>query len=127
MIVLKLIGVAVLCAAAVLAVAVYDLGWNGGALSYRLLGRDTLIASCTPPLRADLVGRGFSPVDLEFGDAPSISSVAGLLGQSRRFSGSFTFFDGNGGPRIDGQLLCTVRGSAVNVELDLDQLPRRVT
>ena len=126
-IVLKLIGAVALGLGVVLAIVVYDVGWNGGALFYRFAGRASLEAACTPPLRADLLGRGFSPVELVFGDTPSIASVAGSFGRSRSLAETFTFVDGDAGPRVDGRMLCTLRGNEVKVDLKLDELPRRVT
>ena len=124
---LKLVGAAMVGALLLAALAVYDLGWNGSALFYRVVGRDSLVEACTRPLRENLVGRGFSPVDLDFGASPSIASASGPFGRSKTLSGSFTFSDGHNGPRVDGRIACTVSGPAVEVDVEVETLPRRVT
>lgn len=124
---LKLIGVAVLAAAVILGVAVWDLARNGGGLFLALAGRDSLVRDCTPVLTQNLIGRGFSPVDLAFGDSPAITSVGGSFGRARSLTGTFSFSDGDNGPRVDGRALCKVSGPSVDVDVEVDSLPRRVT
>ena len=125
--ILKLVAAAVLGLLVLCGVAVYDLTWNDGALFFRLSGREALVSACTRPLEANLTSRGFSPVDLVLGEAPSISALAGAFGHRKNLADSFTFSDGQSGPRIDGRVRCTVSGSDVKVEVDVDELPRRVT
>ena len=124
---LRVFGVALLLVLAGAAALVWDIGWNGGAMLSRLAGRDALVEACTPPLRRELTQRGFTPVDIAFGETSGFGVVSGSFGKRRSFESSFTFTDGQQGPRVDGEMLCSVEGSAISVELELDALPRRVT
>jgi hypothetical protein len=124
---LGLIGIALVAVAAIAASAVWDLGWNGGAMLSRLAGRDALVQACTSPLRRELTQRGFTPVDITFGDMSGFSVTSGTFGRARSLASSFTFTDGQQGPRVDGRLVCTLEGSAASVALEVDELPRRVT
>jgi hypothetical protein len=123
---IKLAGAAVLVACLALGLVVWDLGWNGGALLARLSGRDALVRDCTPPLQRKLAQEGFTPVDLAFGDISAFGAVSGSFGRSRSLASAFTFTDGDDGPRIDGRFVCTV-GQTVTIQVEVDQLPRRVT
>ena len=124
---LKLIGAAILAAVLLLGFAVWDLTRNGGSLILALAGRDTLVRDCTPVLQQNLIGRGFSPVDLAFGGSPTITSVGGSFGRVRSLAGTFTFSDGDNGPRVDGRALCRNNGTTIEVDVEVNELPRRVT
>lgn len=124
---LKLIGGFVLVVAVVLGVGLWDLMANGGRIFYRLAGRDFLLQDCAPPLRANLIGKGFSPVDITFDEGPSIRFSASSFQRTRTLASAFSFSDGQDGPRVDGRLVCTVAGPTVQVEVDVDELPHRVT
>ena len=124
---LKLIGGFVLLVVVVLGVGLWDVVANGSRLFYRMAGRDTLLQDCTPPLKVNLIGKGFSPLDITFDNGPSIRFATGSLRSSRTFADAFSFSDGQDGPRVDGRLVCTVAGPSVRVEVDVDQLPHRVT
>ena len=127
MFLLKLIGAASLAVIVCLGIAAYDLVWNGGTLFYRFAGRDALVQACTPPLRENLVGKGFSPVDLAFGETPALSTVSGTFGQTKSLADAFTFSDGQDGLRVDGRVFCRISGRSVEVEVEVDSLPRRTT
>lgn len=124
---LKLIGAAILVGIVCIGLFAYDLFWNGGALFYRFAGRDALVEACTPPLRENLIGKGFTPVDLAFGPTPALSTVSGPFGQTKSLADAFTFSDGHEGLRVDGRVLCRLSGRSVEVEVEVDSLPRRVT
>ena len=126
-IVLRLLGLAIFAIVLAGAGAIWDQGWNGGALLSRLAGRDALVQACTPPLRRELSRRGFTPLDIELGEASVVRFASGSFGRRRSLAGSFTFTDGQDGPRVDGRILCTVEGSAASIEIELDSAPRRLT
>lgn len=123
--VLKILGALLLLGLLAVAALVYDAGWNGGRLVATVLGRDRLMAQCLPAVRTSLAGRGFTPIDVELSEPISIALELGIFGRSRVMSGPFTFSDGPNGPRVDGQLVCHVRGTAVDVDVAVDGLPLR--
>ena len=106
---------------------VADAVWNRSGLLSAAVGRDALIEGCTPATRESLVGKGFSPTDLVFGDQPSIGVNYGAGQASRSLDAPITFSDGANGPVVNGHVACLVRGRSVTAEVDVDDLPRRVT
>ena len=115
--------------AAVLAVPVllaaafgYDTFFNGRRMTYALLGRDGVVAACTPALTARLREAGFQPYDLEFGSTPDLAVATGV---GKRLKGPFTFQDGAIGVRVDGIVACVVDGPRVTVDFRTSAAPVR--
>jgi hypothetical protein len=127
MIIFKIIGAAILLGVLLLAGFFADAVWNGSRIFYAAMGRDRLVSDCTPLTKESLIGKGFSPTDLSFGERPSISFTSGSFGQSKTLSDDFTFSDGPDGQRVDGGVVCTVVGKTVKVEVHVDSLPQRAT
>ena len=123
----KLIGLVALVAIAAGVVFAADMVWNESRLFYAAVGRDALVRDCTPGTKEALIGKGFSPIDLSFESRPSIGVSYGTEGRVRTFRSAFTFSDGQGGLRIDGRLACMVHGHDIQVDVDVDSLPRRLT
>ena len=101
-----------------------DVALDGGRLISALLGRDRLIAACSPALVDKLKGAGFQPGEVMFGDSPDIA-VSTLTGRS--FRDTFTFTDGAAETRVDGIMACILSGTAVTVEFRTSRTPVRAT
>lgn len=125
-VVLKLVLAAALAVIVSILAVVLDLGWNRGAMLARLSGRDALVRECTPPLQRRLTEQGFTPEDIALGGKSAVSALSGSFGRSRTLASSFTFADGANGPRVDGRFVCTI-DRTVTIQVEVDQLPRRVT
>jgi hypothetical protein len=101
-----------------------DLAFNQRRLFYTLLGRDTLIAACTPALTAKLRAAGFEPTEVALGAEPDIT-VSTATGRS--LQDSFTFQDGAAAARVDGVVACLVKDGAVSVDFRTSASPVRAT
>lgn len=101
-----------------------DLVLNKRRLFYAMLGRDGMVAACTPLLTGKLREAGFEPAEIELGETPdiTISMAAG-----KTFKDTFTFADGASASRIDGIVACAKKGADVTLDFRTRTTPVRAT